>query len=201
MSNNTAPKVLVLEDKSTTPPTPLEITLTETAFSGKSPNKGVKFPFVEFNRNTFDSLTKAVGLDWVFSVLNKNTRQIFGGLILTHTNKETGVVNWDAWSAEAAEFNVGEQKLSDINEEIEELSALQSANALDENFGATADDGTLTPAAIALNESMVALSNKLKPLRALKASIKAEYADRAALRDKKRQEKEAASATQTQAVA
>lgn len=168
----------------------IDKTFTEQTFGKKSPHKGAKFLSPVITPESYETDKVWVGDADLFSILNKVFRTMFAD-IWTDNIREDGSFDEEKWRLDAAEFTAGVDKLSEIDEQLEEFQALQQTYALDENFGATNDDGTKTKEAIDLEEKLKELALKVKPLRIKKKSIEETYAERAAKR-KARKEAEAA---------
>jgi hypothetical protein len=170
------------------------IELTETVFGKKSPNAGKTFYTPVLKLENWDVAVPWFGKEQVCEVVNRAVRKIFGDIATDENNyNEDGTVNWEAMRTDWADFSAGVAKLSDIQEQIDELVDQQQALAMDDNFGATDDNGSKTPRAIELEELIRKCAESIRPLRKQKADIEAKYAARAA----KRKAKEVASPTKT----
>lgn len=171
-------------------------TLSQMVFGKKSPNAGKVFfaPIVDVSVQ--DDVTWT-GIDSINGMVNKALRLIFADLYVDNLDEKTGEFNQANWEAEAADFTAGVAKLSDLEEQLDNLQAEQQKYALDDQFGATDDQGVETARSAELKSLITQTALRIKPLRAQKAAIEAKYADRAA----KRKAKEAASPTATAPVA
>lgn len=174
-------------------------TFTKSVFGKKSPNAGVEFYTPEFSVGEFENDTKWAGLDWFISLGTRAARKLFGDIHLDNIDKDTGKLNTAAWQADAEDFTSGVIKLKELEEEIEDLVSQSQVYLLDERFGETDDEGKPTPYALELSSNAVRVTNILKPLRAQKASIKAKYAERVAVRDAKEAAEKAKKASVAQA--
>lgn len=169
--------------------------LSEMVFGKKSDNAGKKFFAPVISVANFDTFKDWVGLDSIVSVVNKWMRGAFAGIYLDNIDPATGLLNEVSWRADAEDFTAGVTKLGDLEEEIEELSELQSTYALNPAFGETDSEGKPTPESEQLKTSITSVAQKLKPLRAQKALIESKYADRAAKRKVKMEAAKAAAKT------
>ena len=191
-------------------------TLTEMVFGKKSDNAGKKFFAPVIDISLIQDVSWA-GLDNLNGIANKVLRGIFADLFVDNIDEKTGIFNHANWEIEAADFTAGVAKLSDLEEQLDILSAEQMELAENENFGAKEfvldahgekipdesgeNDGTpwegfkarFTAEAEELSRSIQKLNAKVRPLRIQKKTIEAKYAERAA----KRKAKEEASKSKT----
>lgn len=166
--------------------------LSEQVFGKKSDNAGKKFFAPVLSLSDWDNDVLWLGKDTMIGGMNKILRNIFAGIYLDNLDPITGVLNEESWAAEAADFTAGVAKLSDLEEELDDLQALQQSFALDDEFGATDSNGVKTPRAIELESEIKKTADKIRPLRAQRDQIQAKYADRAAKRKASKEAKEAA---------
>lgn len=169
-------------------------TLTEQIFGKKSPHAGKKFPAPEFSSANIDEGIVWIGKEEVAAMASTYLRRIFADLYVDSVEENEGKFILEKFLEDAADFTAGVAKLSDLQEEIDQLLTLQQTYVVDENFGATAEDGTPTPEAVALVQKMKEVSAKIKPLKIQIAGIKEVYKQRAAKRAKKEAVKEAPTA-------
>jgi hypothetical protein len=171
---------------------------TEQVFGKQSNNAGAKF-FAPVLDITKVENVKWAGTDNLNSLINKYLRKLFADIYtdaIPDSGPNAGKFQFDQWAADAADCFAGIAKLSDLEEQLDELQSLQQSYALDPDFGSTEGDGEdapKTPRAVELEKLIREVAGRIKPLRAQKASIELKYAERAA----KRKAKEAASATKT----
>ena len=161
-----------------------------------------------------DDVTWA-GLDTLNGMIKRGLRGVFSGIFTsmleTEEYKTTGVFPQEAYEQELAEFTAGAQKLSDIEDELDELQALQMSLTYENpNFGARqlpegvdADSLSteqllqypLTAEANDLMTQTTELNKKVKGLRTQRATIEAEYKRRGEVRKAKDAAKKAAAGT------
>lgn len=159
-------------------------TLTETVFGKKSDKAGQKFYTPVLTEGDWDDDSKWVGLDNIVGSMNKILRIVFAGIYQDNIDETTGQLNETAYLADCADFTAGVQKLSDLEEQLDELSA-EVSNIIDsETFGTPEDD----PNNVA---RMKELAVTMKSLRAQKQVIEAKYAVRAQKRAETKAKKEA----------
>lgn len=169
--------------------------LSPQVFGKKSPHAGKSFFAPEISEESFQDDVKWLGFDTVENLINKGMRNVFASIYLDNINAETGEFDQEGWAADAADFTAGAAKLSDIEEKIDDLQALQQSYTVEnENFGALDENGKLTEEAQRLNDLVMANNKKIKSLRAQRDEIKAIYMARAAKRAEKKAAQEAVSA-------
>lgn len=165
--------------------------LSEQVFGKKSPHAGKKFFAPVMTIEKFDEDSKWVGPDNIVRMTNKVLRTIFADILIDNTDKEKGTINEEQMAIDYADFTAGTSKLSDIEEQLDDLQALQQSYALDDDFGATDQNGVKTERAVELEKLIKETADKIKPLRVEKASIEQKYQERAA----KRKDRKAATVT------
>lgn len=166
-------------------------TLERVVFGKKSPNKGKPFWAPSVTPDTLQKDIEWIGFDDTSSMLSRSLRQIFADIYVDNIDETTGEFNEQKYLLDIADFSGGVEKLSEIEEQLEEYYAVQQACALDDEFGVTDDSGALTEKAQELQKTVSEIALKIKPLKVKKADIEKKYADRAAKR-KARKEAEAA---------
>lgn len=177
----------------------VEWTFTTATFGKRSKAfKGKEFPVPTFSKENFDKGVIWFGIDDVLQSMNKTARRI-GGEIFTaswednfgegakHASKEAAVEAFNAQiAADWVDFSAGIVKLSDIQDDIDELvdeqqtliaSTPESQEDVDKMF-------------LRLKE----LAAQIQPLKAEAAAITAKYAVRAEKRKATKAAKEAAEA-------
>lgn len=170
--------------------------LVAEPFSKKSTKfQGRHFFIPKFSQATAEDDIKWMGEDFVFATLNKSVRLIFMGIFVDAIDEETGVFDEKQYLEEIQEFTEGAQTLSDIEEQIEDLSARQSTLAADPDFDFVQGE-EVSARTVEIMAEMKIITAKLKPLRAEKGKIKEKYAKRVALKKAKQD----ASAAKTQTV-
>lgn len=152
----------------------VDFTLTKATTGKKHSVPGLDFYFPKV---TFEQIDKDPNVrTWFGDVLegvNKLTRIIFTDLAIEHTHD--GVLDVEAWKADAADFTAGRAKIADLEEEVAILIDSNVA-VVDQLMALMENDGD--PAAIAALQEKSAniMRNQVKPLRAKIAAIQEKYA-------------------------
>ena len=175
--------------------------LVGMVFGKKSDNAGKHFFAPVLSEENFENDAKWMGIGELISLANTWLRKTFGEIMLDNIDEKTGILNEEQMKLEWADFSAGVQKLSDIDDQLDELQALQQSYALDEDFGATNDEGVKTERAVELEALIKQVAAKIKPLRVQKATIEAKYAERAEKRKQKKAASDAAKKAQATAQA
>lgn len=163
-------------------------TLEELVFGKKSADRaGLKFYAPQFTVNNLVELgIPFMGIDEVVTAVNKILRRYGADIMIdmldTDEYKQTGQISREYLISEWQNFTAGIQKLSDIEEQLDELQALQQSYVLDEAFGETDQSGNKTERAQELETLAREVALKIKPLRTKKKEIETKYAERAAKR-------------------
>src|SRR5512136_2256948 len=105
-------------------------TFVDMVFGKKSDNAGVHFMAPVLEEANAEQDIKWIGLDTLFGIANTWLRKTFGDIHLDCVDEKTGVFNMEQWLIDAADFTAGVQKLSDIDDQLDELQALQQSYAL-----------------------------------------------------------------------
>jgi len=150
--------------------------LSEQAFGKKSDHYGKHFQAPVMNVNTFDEDVVWWGKEEISSIVNKATRLVFADIYLDSIDPNTGLLNETTYLASCADFTAGVSRMGDLDEQIEELQALQQSYALDDQFGEVDDAGNKTVRAVELETSIRETAEKIRPLKVLRKSIEAKYA-------------------------
>lgn len=183
--------------------------LSKAVFSPKSPDyKGMTFftplldipkvDYAEFDgkkervlRNVDDYIW--VGLDQVSGAVNKILRGVFGVITIENIKANNGVFNLEDFIEDAADFTAARQSLANINDELDDLQALQMSYAFDKDFiDPFNEDQTPKPRFLELQKLIQEVNRRVKPLREKRDAIEREYQARAALRKQREDEKKAA---------
>lgn len=162
--------------------------LAEQVFGKKSPNAGKKFFAPVLDVANSDHV-KWAGADNLNGLVNKGLRLIFADISTDPLNyyppghPEEGKINDEAMAADWADFTAGQAKLGDLEEQIDNLQALQQSYTIDnDDFGATDENGALTAEAAKLQQLVKENNGKIKNLRAQRDTIEEIYKARAAKR-------------------
>lgn len=169
--------------------------VAEQRFGKRSPaNAGQVFYAPELTAPTLvdvtyeGNLTKALinidsfvwaGLEELTGMANSVLRRIFADIYLENKNATTGLVNEEAMMQDWAEWSAGAVTKAELQEKIEELQDEMQDCLVDPNI-----------APESLKSVMLALRDKIQPLKAQKAVIEAKAAERVAKR-KAREEAQA----------
>lgn len=118
----------------------------------------------------------------VLESVNKVTRIIFTDLAIEHT--VDGVLNVEAWKADAADFTAGRAKIADLQEEVDRYTDINVA--LTDKLMQKMEDGASQDEIVELqSEIQNTVRNIIKPLRLKIADIQAKYAKIVAAREAK----------------
>lgn len=166
------------------------LVLSKQVFGKKSPNAGKEF----YAPSSAGGLPPQEYIEWfgltdVLNTLDRSARKIFGDIYLDNVDKTTGILNEEQMELDWADFSAGYAKLSDIDDQLDDLQALQQSYALDDQFGETVDgttEGPKTERAMELERLITETALRIKPLRIQKSTIEAKYAERTAKREKKK---------------
>lgn len=133
-----------------------------------------------------------VGLDQVSGAVNKILRGVFGALTIDNIKENGGVFDMEAFIEDAADFTAARQSLSNINDELDDLQALQMSYAFDPDFiNPFNDDNTPKTRFLELQKNIQEVNRRVKPLREKRDAIEREYQARAAKRKEKADAKKA----------
>jgi len=139
------------------------------------------FPYV-----TFEQLDQSADVrKWFGDVLesvNKTTRTIFTDLAIEHT--VDGVLNYEQWALDAADFTAGRAKIADLEEEVA-LLVDSNVAIVDKMMALIENDGNPEEIAALQTQSTNIMRNQVKPLRLKIADIKSKYAKIVAAREAK----------------
>lgn len=168
--------------------------LSEDSFGKNSKAKGQKFFTPKFTAAGIVDDSKWLGLDYIINVLNRTTRRVFADLYLDNIDDKTGKFDEVNWLKEATDFTEGVATLSDLQEEVDELTGKMQDIVTNETsgFGQTNEDGTYTELALQKEEEVKKLGLTLKPLRAQIAKIRATYKERLEKKEATKKANEAA---------
>lgn len=175
----------------------------EDQIGKKSKNyAGVKFFTPKVTEESLATDMDWIGKGEVARTLTKVLRPIFADIHIDNLDKNTGLLNMQSWEVDAGKFTAGVAKLSDIEEELDDLQARQQTIVLSENFGAEEEVDVngekrmvKTAPAQELETQMKEIADLIRPLRIERAKIMAEYADRAEKRKATKAAEEAAAGT------
>jgi len=155
----------------------VDFSLSKQVVGKKSPDHaGKEFYAPVGTLENAEQFIKWSGLDNILGAANKMFRAISFQIFLDNWDSKNGVLNEETWRADMADFTAGAATLTEIEEQLENLYALQQSYALDDAFGDGSEKDKELQAAI----TEVAL--KIKPLKAKKAQISEKYAAAAATR-------------------
>ncbi len=158
---------------------PLE--LTKDAFGKKSKENAGKVFFTPVaTLENWETFVKWVGLDEIISSTNRTLRRISADIFLQWNEadylKEDGTFNWNGWAEAMADFTAGRTTLSDLEEQIDNLQALQESYTIENpQFGETDAQGNLTPEAENLMAKVKEGNKKISALRAQRKAIQERY--------------------------
>lgn len=170
----------------------VEKELSSTVFGKLSPNAGKKFYTPVLSPANAEKDTAWVGVSDLFDIANRVLRRTFADIYLDEDNRNPdGTINEENLLQDYADFTAGMAKLTDLEDQIDELQQQQQALAIDPNF-VLEDPANPTKEYAEIAEQMKKIALTIKPLRAKKASIEAKYQVRADKRKAAKAAKEAA---------
>ena len=156
----------------------VQLTFVEQTFGKRSTNNaGMKFFTPVGTLENMTAFTTWYGVEDVLNGLNKITRQIFAGIFTDNLNEETGEFNEAQWYLDAADFSAGVEKLSDIEDQLDNLQDIQ-LQLSDELGNVPEEDEKLR---LTIKENNV----KIRALKVAREEIKTKYEARAAKRKTK----------------
>lgn len=161
--------------------------LTDQVFGKKHQTlAGQHFPSPEVDVQTATDVTW-LGADTINDALNSFLRREFADIF--EDCLVDGQLNEALYMTKAAEFTAGYQSMGELEEQLEDLSAKQSAILDNPDFGAEVNDPTTnqpikTPAFLALEAQMLANNTEIKKRKVKLAAIKAKYSNRAPRKSK-----------------
>lgn len=139
------------------------------------------------------------GLDQLIGAANKVARGVFGGIAADNYKNNNGVFNMQQFMEAAVDFTAARESLSNINEELDDLTALQASYTLSDELINSVVSGVWTPEALAIQKEAKEAALKIQALRAKRDSIQAEYERRAVKRKETEAKKEALAGQQKEA--
>jgi Xaa-Pro aminopeptidase len=177
----------------------VSFTLSEQVFGKKAPNKGKTFFAPEATPANWDSFVVWAGLDNIINPINRVLRRTFADIFLDEANWDDmqvvkdgenkgeivgGTINMERYLADCADFTAGVAKLSDLQDQIDELQDQLSALAMDPGY-ILDDNDQPTETYVKISEQMRDITKKIRPIKQQKAAIELKYAERAAKRKAK----------------
>jgi hypothetical protein len=149
-------------------------TLTKTMFGKKSPNSGLEFQFPATSAEALQNDPnegKWYSWELIADVLNKWCRNASAGIFTDNWNAEKGELNVDAYLADIATIDAGQETLVDLQAEIDRYTDITVAIASKEDSTQEEEDQ--------IQEYLV---KYIKPLKAKHRAIKERHAAAAAKR-------------------